>query len=181
VIVSEIIGLAESVHVLQHGLPHQQGLHDECIDLSLYLFHIIPLACEQVVDGSEGALVADVHVVLAGIEDELLVGLIDGVVGEVDEVVLQVLLPGPLVGLGGEPGQPLLVDVDPHWVAPVDQHVDAHVELEAVDQQRVIHVQLHDARPALQLFSPREQHDSLPLRGGFRFEYIDWLFLFTDL
>jgi len=63
----------------------------------------------------------------------------------VHELVVQVFGPGRPVLLRGEAGQSLLVDEDPQRVDAADQHVDAHVELEAVDQVRLVEVSLHHA------------------------------------
>lgn len=69
------------------------------------------------------------HVSLTGIEDELLIGLIDGIISEVDEIILQVLLLSLLIILSGETSQPLLIDVDAKWIAPINEDVYPHIEL----------------------------------------------------
>lgn len=121
------------------------------IDLPFDELHVVALVCEQIEDSSKGPFVSDVHVVLAGVEHKFLAGLVDGIVGEMYEVVLEVFLPRPLIVLSGKARQSLLVDVDPQRVAAVNQHVDAHIELQAIDQQRVIDVELHNTDLPLQL------------------------------
>mmetsp|Transcript_24968 Transcript_24968/g.71638 ORF Transcript_24968/g.71638 Transcript_24968/m.71638 type:complete len:385 (+) Transcript_24968:1608-2762(+) len=68
--------------------------------------------------------------------------LVYGVVREVPIGVLQVLLVRA-VGLGGEAGQALAVDVRAEGVVLRDEDVDPEVELEALDEQRVVHVARH--------------------------------------
>lgn len=99
------------------------------IDFLFDLLHVVALAGEEIEDSRKRAFVPDVHVVLAGIEHKFLAGLVDGVIGEMYEVVFQVLLPRLLVVLGRKTGQPFFVDVYSERIAAVDEHVDAHVEL----------------------------------------------------
>lgn len=86
---------------------------------------------------------ADVHPLAARVVHELWVFLIYSVVGQVDILLPQIILVGRDVGLGGEPGQPLLVNVDPHGAYPAQQNVDSEIELESFDQQRFRDILLH--------------------------------------
>lgn len=115
------------------------------------------------------------HVCLTGVEDELLIGLIDGIVCEVDEIVLQVLLLSLLVFLSGETGQALFVDVDADWIAAINEDVYPHVELQVIDEQWIIDVQLDDTCLTLKFLNFSKQHDALALRRCFRLEDIDGL------
>jgi hypothetical protein len=65
--------------------------------------------------------------------------LLDGVVGEVDHLVVQF---GEIIGVveGAEAREPALVDVDLERPIREHQHVDAQVKLLAADKQRVRNV-----------------------------------------
>jgi hypothetical protein len=112
------------------------------------------------------------HLLVAGVEDELLVVLVDRVVCEVDVVVFQVLLPSPLVGFGCEPSEPLLVNVDPERVAAVDEDVYPQVELKALDQVRAVEVRLDYPSLALNLLRAGNQADASALRRSLGLEYV---------
>jgi hypothetical protein len=73
------------------------------------------------------------HVSLTGIEDEFLIGLVDGIISEMDEIILQVLLLSLLVILSGKARQPFLVNVDADWIAAINEDVYPHIELQAVN------------------------------------------------
>jgi hypothetical protein len=115
---------------------------------------------------------------LTGIENKLLVDFIDGIVSQMDEVILQILLFCLLVVLSGKASQPLLIDIDSQRVAAIDKYVDPHVELQPIDQKGVVHIELHDSSFTLQLFYLGEKHDSFPLRRCLRLEDVDRLLFF---
>lgn len=73
------------------------------------------------------------HVCFAGIEDKLLISLVDGIISEVDEVILEIFLLSLLVILCGKTSQSLLVDVDADWIAAVNEDVYPHIELQAIN------------------------------------------------
>lgn len=150
--------------MLQHWFSDKQSFDDQLIYFLFDRMHVVTLIGEEIEHRCKRSFVADVHVVLTGIEHELFAGLVDGVIGEMYEVVFQVFLLCPLVVFCCKAGQSFLIDVDPEWIATVDEHIDAHVELQTIDQQRVVHIELHNTRLALQLFELCEQHDSLALR-----------------
>ena len=48
-----------------------------------------------------------------------------------------------------ETQQPVVVEKDAQWIAGRHQHVDAHVTLEAFNQERFVEILLHDHRLVL--------------------------------
>ena len=68
--------------------------------------------------------------------------LIDREVGEM--CVLGALAEAHVVRLRGETDQAFVVDVDAPWVHRSDAHVEAKVEFEAVNQERIRHVSTDD-------------------------------------
>mmetsp|Transcript_83072 Transcript_83072/g.240409 ORF Transcript_83072/g.240409 Transcript_83072/m.240409 type:complete len:255 (-) Transcript_83072:340-1104(-) len=63
-----------------------------------------------------------------------------------DHRLLQVLVGGLDILFRRQPHQPLLMDEDAQWVAPDDQHIQAQIELEAVQQEGLVDVTLRDIR-----------------------------------
>lgn len=78
--------------------------------------NIEPLFAEQLEDRREAAFVADRHVLLALIEDEVGTIFVDGVVGEVHAHVFHVLPRRDHVRLRCEPGESFVVKVHPQRV-----------------------------------------------------------------
>lgn len=113
----------------------------------------------------------DAHVILILVEDELLIFLIDGVVGEVHAHVLHILLIRSNVGLSGESSQPFPEDEHSQWVYSCHQNVDAEVELQSLNQIGPTEVSLHHTVllwvDVLQLPG---QENALPLRQAFRLD-----------
>ena len=57
-----------------------------------------------------------------------------------------------------------------------NDYIDAEIELEAIDQQRLVNVSLYDhliAEKRRQLTQVSKQHDRIPLRGGHRLGDVD--------
>ena len=75
---------------------------------------------------------------------ELFVFFVDGIVGEMLEVVAKILLVWRLVGLRREPGHTLLIDVDSQRVDPGQQNIYSQVELQRVDQIGFRNISLDD-------------------------------------
>jgi len=72
---------------------------------------------------------SNVHVLFTGIKHKLFVSFVYCVVGQVNIGIFEILLTWPFIALSGKTGQPLLIDVDPHWITSVDENVDSHIEL----------------------------------------------------
>lgn len=86
-------------------------------------------------EGTQAPLKADVVLLLVLVLDEVVVLLVDGVVGQVHELVVLVDLGG--VGLRGETRKAFLVDVDLKGLVAGHQHVDAQVEFVPIDKEWV--------------------------------------------
>ena len=130
---------------------------------------------ELLVQTCDGSLVPCVIVDALGLL-EVLVVLVESVVGQVDVVVFEAL--GSLghsyrvVGPSGEPDQALSVDVNCEGVAARDQNVDSHVKFEPINQQRIINVLLDDRYVSLRdLFQLCCQENTLALTLAVRFHY----------
>ena len=79
-----------------------------------------------------------------------------------------------------ETSEPVLVDVETQGIDRGDGHVDAQVELEAVEEQGVVDVLTHYMGGALlrDLCELVRNYDTLALRGGCWFGYPKFIFVF---
>jgi hypothetical protein len=118
--------------VADDGLPHDEGLEDDVVDLPAQALDADPLGGQVLEHRGERAFVALAEIRVIALE--VLGVLVYGVVCEVHAERGQVLGPGDLVGDGGKAGHALAVDVEPQGVAAQHEDVDPEVKLEAVDQ-----------------------------------------------
>lgn len=169
-------------------------LNDEGDDVRPHLLDVDAFGRKPVQHAGQGALAA--RVLAVGVHEVAAVH-VEGVVGEVHEDVSQVLLAwfldneshfssgtrrdrqeewrrGYLIGLGAESRQAFLGDVDLQRLQGLDQHVEADVELELVDEQRPVDVLLHHhllglrTRHQLQLAGVPNEVDAVALRAPVR-------------
>jgi hypothetical protein len=118
----------------------------------------------------EGLFVAVAEVVGGVVVLVVGVGLVDGVVGQMHVEVIQVALGRQLVGLSRKPHQSFVVEVYSERVSASNEHIDAQIELQSLEEQRVRHILLHHAfllllqfrRVLREIYSP-----SLASRLGF--------------
>ncbi len=94
------------------GVARDDGLDDDIVDLLLEQVDIFALVGHIPEHGSQSPLVPHVHVLHRRVENKLGTVLVDGVVGEVHELVVQVLGARRTVLVSSEAGQPFLVDED---------------------------------------------------------------------
>ena len=132
-VVCEVLGVDGGDGGAESGVAGDDGLDNNVVDVLLEQLDVLALAGDMLEDGSQRPLVPHVHVLHALVEYEFGAVLIDGVVGQVHKLVLQVLAPRRAVLLCRKSGQPLLVHKYAEWVNSRDEHVDAHVEFEALD------------------------------------------------
>mmetsp|Transcript_30532 Transcript_30532/g.98377 ORF Transcript_30532/g.98377 Transcript_30532/m.98377 type:complete len:318 (-) Transcript_30532:186-1139(-) len=93
------------------------------------------------------------------------VSLVDRVVGEVAEQVSAASLDVLIVRLRAEASESVLVEVEAEGVKGGHEHVQSHVELPAVDEQRLVDVLLHHTRArGPQALRLAHQLDPLPPR-----------------
>ena len=131
-------------HVLQEGsvedvFPREDGLDDQVVDPGEELagFLLADVEAEEVLEGAEAPLAAEVLLVLLLALHELSVLLVYAVVGQVLELLVLAIVRVLVVGLSRKSAQPLVVDVEPQGVYAEDGDVDPEVELEVVDEERV--------------------------------------------
>ena len=96
--------------------------------------------------------------------NELLIPLVDGVVGK---MCILGFFGGPrvVIGLACEAGETLIVHIDPQWLKACYHDVDPKVELQAVQQQGVVYVSTDDKLLIHgDLLDVLHQEDTLPLR-----------------
>ena len=96
----------------------------ETIDVEIRL-----VVSDVVPDGGHASLVAARVVVLVLVEYEVVAVFLNGVVSQVHVKVVQVAVLRPHVLLGCESSQALLVYEDAQGVDPVDESVNAQIEL----------------------------------------------------
>lgn len=89
----------------------------------------------MVAESSEAPFEANIVLLLVLVLHKLFILLVDRVVRQVHISVVFVEL--RRVGLGGEPRQTFLVDVDAEWLVRGHHHVDAQIKLVAIDEQGV--------------------------------------------
>lgn len=87
-VVAEALGVYIGDGGTKGGITSNDGLDEQIVDLLLQLLDIVAVLSELGVDRGEGPLVADVHVLDVLVEDEVGTVLVDGVVGEVHELVV---------------------------------------------------------------------------------------------
>jgi hypothetical protein len=118
-----------------------------------------------------------IHILFRCVEYIVGVVFIERVVGEVNIATTEVVSGWLLVWLRCEPGQSLVIDVQPQRVSARQQNVDPEIELEPVDQQRVFYVLLHDVLVAIEdVFDVAREEDSSPLGKGLRLNYVSTYF-----
>mmetsp|Transcript_9983 Transcript_9983/g.15087 ORF Transcript_9983/g.15087 Transcript_9983/m.15087 type:complete len:281 (+) Transcript_9983:1693-2535(+) len=135
--------------VLLHSLHHvmlatSQCLNDDVEDARPEQRHVDAYSLQVLAEGRETPLEAEVILFTVLVLYEVIILLIDRVVGQMHELIVLIELCS--VGLGGKPCQPLLIYVDPQGLVASHHHVDTQVELVPVDQQGVRDVPRDDAQ-----------------------------------
>ena len=103
---------------------------------------------------------------------EILTFLIYSIVGQVHAEVVEIATKRRYIILRREPRQALLVNEDAKRDDTRDQHVDAQVELEIIDEEGLVEVALRHI--VLSMLDPLEvprQEDSFSLATGLWFNY----------
>lgn len=113
---SGLLWAAEFVISKQVRLSSQDGLDDVVLDLTPIRIGTIAHLLEALEELGKRLLVAMRYVINRIVVLVVGVGLIDGVIGEVHEVVVEVGTVGELVLLSCKPDQSLIVQVDPQGV-----------------------------------------------------------------
>jgi len=169
-----VVGLAALVIVCERLLHAEEGLDDHRVDLLLDglpgLAHFVEVFLEPV----EVAFAASAILQVAGVVlHEVLVELVDGVVGEVHEEVVHIRVRGLLLGVRAESQEAVPVQENAQGVHRSDQHLEPDVEFEALDQLGPHDLLLTDPflfLPAVHLLPLADQLDALALAAGFRLE-----------
>ena len=124
-------------------LAGDQTLEDDLLHLHPDLRPIYPALLQLRAQLPQADFAPAKGVLVALVRVRLQVVLLHGVVRQVDEDVVQVVRV-QVVELRGYPREALLVEEGLQRVHRRDQHVDPHVELVPLQQQRVFEVLLHD-------------------------------------
>jgi len=109
--------------VLDVVLAAQDRLEDHIVGARPEEIHVDTDLLKMPTECSQGPLVSEIILFAIFILDELVVLLVDGVVGEVHVLVVLVDLRG--VGLTGKSGQALLKYVHSQWLVACNQHIDS--------------------------------------------------------
>jgi hypothetical protein len=74
------------------------------------------------------------HLLVVG--NKILGKLIQRVIGEMRQ---QILLGINIITIlaGGKPGQPILIDINPEWIIASNAHINSHIKLQPINQQRI--------------------------------------------
>ena len=75
----------------------------------------------------------DTHIIFACIKHKFFISFIDGIIGQMYEIVLQVLFLCSLIVFCSETSQAFLVYVYSEWIAAIYKDIDPHIELQIVD------------------------------------------------
>lgn len=123
-----VLRLAALVLMRHEGQSTDDGLNGHIVDLVLEHCHIDPCLLQLSKHTRNRPLMTHSHVITAIVEDELRVVLVDGIVGQVDVLLLQIGSRRLQVGFSGQSGQTLLIHIQSQRVGPAKQYVDPEVE-----------------------------------------------------
>ena len=116
------------------------------------------------------------------VEFELIVFLVDRVVGEVHIHVAKIGANWCGVLLGRKANEALVEEEDAQGVATKNKHVDAQVELEALDEEWLVQVTLYDAMLlSINSFVVTSEEDAFALRHRFWLNDKSFRFLLVKL
>lgn len=104
------------------------------------------------------------EVVVSRILHEVLTLLINGIIGQMHAQIVKVAADGCNVILSSKPRQAFVINIDAKWNDASDQHIYAKVELQIVDEKRLMKITLrHVVLARLKPFPVPSQEDSLAL------------------
>lgn len=128
--------------VTQVGLNGTKRLDDDVINIIPQLLHIMAILFEFIEYDLDAALMTHIHILLILIEHKIGIILIDSIISKMHTHILEVGVGGSHVRLCSESHQSILVHVDTHWVATSQQHIYSQVKLQAIYEERFVHVPL---------------------------------------
>ena len=103
---------------------------------------------------------------------KILTLLIYSIIGQVHHQVAQVTANRRDILFGSKSGQPFFIDEYAQWVYACDQHINSKVELQIIDQVRLMEITLgYVVLPWLDKVVSSGEKYSLALTHGFRFNY----------
>jgi hypothetical protein len=106
--------------------------------ISTVILHLV----NQVKHTLKTTFVPDVVFACIHVPDVVLAGFVDCIVRQMHAHIVQVVFVWTLVLFSGKPGHSTFVDEAPQWTNACDQHVDAQVKLEFVDEEGLVDVLL---------------------------------------
>mmetsp|Transcript_15957 Transcript_15957/g.29216 ORF Transcript_15957/g.29216 Transcript_15957/m.29216 type:complete len:202 (-) Transcript_15957:307-912(-) len=163
-------------------LHRAQGLYDSFGDLLPKVVDVVPLVLQHLKGRGQASLMADIVSLRVVIEYEVGVVFVDSIVGEVHAHIPQVSSTRDLVLLSSEPRKAFSMNVNSKRVAASDKHIDPHVELEVVDEERLVKVALsYESLRAVNVIEAACQKDPSSLARSFRLDYESFVFDLAEL
>lgn len=110
--------------------------------ISCFIIWIFSIGVNILQNRSKASFVANVSSVSIFILDESICFFVNSVIGKVHAQVVEVAASWTLVLLCGKPGQALFVNETAQRVDSCDQNIDSQIELQAINEIRLVQVAL---------------------------------------
>ena len=120
-----VLGLRTLILMTHKWQPTNKGLYSHIIDLVLERLNVYPPGSQLLEHAGQRALMPDAHIAAIIIEYKFGVVFVDGVVGKMHILMLQVGCRRLHVLFGGQPCQSLVEHVQPQGVCPAEKDVDS--------------------------------------------------------
>lgn len=131
------------------GLSNYQRFHYDAFDFSHQFLCVISFGLKKFEHSPKRPFVSLVILILVFVLLKFTIELVDGIIRQMHVQVVEIRVVWWLVLFSSEPSYPLLMNVDPKRVDPIEQYIDPQVEFEIVDQVRLVDVPLDYASLAL--------------------------------
>ena len=128
-----VLRLSGSINLPEVRLGRNNGLRNELIYALLQSGNVIAASLQYAIDLRQTSLVAAAGAPLVLILSKFIRELVDGVVGQMHEVILKVLTVRHFIRHSGKTSKALFVDVYAQRVNTIQQNVYAEIEFEAIN------------------------------------------------
>jgi hypothetical protein len=139
-----VIRLARLVNVSEGRLHGADGFNDGFFYWIAHFIGIMANWLKVFIDVSETALMSYAVTLFVLIKYELVAVFINGVVGQMHEQILKVIIAWWLVGLSRKPRETFVVHVDTEGVSTAEKDVYSEVEFKALNEEGFMEVSLND-------------------------------------
>lgn len=174
--------MTRSVNMLKLRLNRDQGFDDHVADARPKRFNIVTLLLQKPIEKGKISLASSVAILGIFVCNKIRVGLVNCIVGQMNPRATHVFRGWFLVLFRAKSDQAFFEQENPKRIAREDQNVHSHVELESLDQQRLLNVFLNDAiRVFFRIVGIFSQNDALSLASSIRFDDISRRLLFELL